>query len=332
MVLSRYCKQRIVQLYFERKVSYGRLAKVLAAEGLKVPKKTIWTTISKYKAHGTLSRLPGSGRRFKLTPEALAMIEAQMQADDETTATQLVKMLNAAGYDVSRSTIIRARRRLGWTFHGSRYCQMIRAQNKEKRIIWARANEHNTFDTIVWTDESMIQLENHRTFSYRKVGEAPRPKARAKHPYKVMVWAGISKRGATNIALLNCSVNSTVYQEVLRTHLLPFLRERLPNGRLQQDNAPCHVSKATQKFLEVNNISLFQTPPESPDCNPIKNLWHELKHYIRTTVKPRNKEELIQGIQTFWATVTPEKCCRYINHLKKVIPKVLEVHGEATGY
>ena len=97
MVLSRYCKQRIVQLYFERKVSYERIAKVLAAEGLKVPKKTIWTTISKYKGHGTPSCLPGSSRRFKLTPKALAMIEAQMQSDDETTATQ---MLNAAGFDI----------------------------------------------------------------------------------------------------------------------------------------------------------------------------------------------------------------------------------------
>ena len=126
MVLSCCCTQRIVQLYFKRKVSYGRIVKVL-----KVPKKTFWTTISKYKAHGTLSRLPGSGRRFKLMPEALAMIEAQMQADNETTATQLVKMLNAAGYDVSRSTNIRAWRRLGWTFHGSRYCQMVRTQNKE---------------------------------------------------------------------------------------------------------------------------------------------------------------------------------------------------------
>ena len=38
----------IVQLFFERKVSYRRIAKVLAAEGLKVPKKTIWITISKY--------------------------------------------------------------------------------------------------------------------------------------------------------------------------------------------------------------------------------------------------------------------------------------------
>ena len=147
-----------------------------------------------------------------------------------------------------------------------------------------------------------------------------------------MVWAGISKKGATNIALINCSINSTVYQEVLCTHLLPFLRERLPNGMLQQDNAPCHVSKATHKFLQDNNVPLFTTPPESPDCNPIENLWHELKHFIRARVKPCNKEELIQGIETFWGTVTPEKCCHHINHLKKVIPKVLEVNGAATGY
>ena len=197
-------------------------------------------------------------------------------------------------------------------------------QNKDKKVSWARDNEHNTFDDIVWTDESMIQLENHRTFSYRKTGEAPRAKARTKHPYKVMVWAGISKKGATNICLIDRPVSSALYQVVLR--------ERLPNGKLQQDNAPCYVSKATHEFLAVNSVPLFKTPPESPDCKPIENMWHELKHYIRTTVKPHTKEELIQGIQSFWATVTPEKCCRYINHLRKVIPKVLEVNGEAKGY
>lgn len=51
-------------------------------------------------------RLLGSGRHFKLTPEVLAMIEEWMQADDETTATQLMKMVNAAGYEVSQSTIV----------------------------------------------------------------------------------------------------------------------------------------------------------------------------------------------------------------------------------
>ncbi len=60
--------------------------------------------------HGTLSRLPGSGCRFKQTPKILAIVEEQMRVDDETAAAQLVKIVNAVGYDVSKSTIVQARR------------------------------------------------------------------------------------------------------------------------------------------------------------------------------------------------------------------------------
>lgn len=73
-------------------------------------------------------------------------------------------------------------------------------------------------------------------------------------------------------------------------------------------------------------------PPESPDLNPIENLWHELKEYIRREVKPTTKEQLIDGIAEFWQTVNPQKCKKYIGHLRKVIPKVIELNGEATGY
>jgi len=34
----------------------------------------------------------------------------------------------------------------------------------------------------------------------------------------------------------------------------------------------------------------------------------------------------------FWETVTGEKCRKYIRHLKKVIPRVIELEGAATGY
>ena len=67
-------------------------------------------------------------------PDTLAIIEEQKRADDETIVTQLVKIVNAAQYDVSKSTIVQAWKILGWTFHSSRYCQMIRTQNKEKRM------------------------------------------------------------------------------------------------------------------------------------------------------------------------------------------------------
>ena len=49
-------------------------------------------------------------------------------------------------------------------------------------------------------------------------------------------------------------------------------------------------------------------------------------------MKPRIKDQLISGISDFWRTVTVDKCRKYINHLQKVIPKIIEVNGEATGF
>ena len=76
----------------------------------------------------------------------------------------------------------------------------------------------------------------------------------------------------------------------------------------------------------------MKTPPESPDMKPIENLWLEVKEYQRRVVKLQTKQELIDGIKEFWATVDIAKCLKYINYLKKVIPKVIEVQGNATGY
>ena len=44
------------------------------------------------------------------------------------------------------------------------------------------------------------------------------------------------------------------------------------------------------------------------------------------------KQELIDGIQEFWKTVSVAKCRPYIGHLRKVIPRVIELEGSASGY
>ena len=63
-------------------------------------------------------------------------------------------------------------------------------------------------------------------------------------------------------------------------------------------------------------------PAESPDLNPIEDMWHELKEYIRREVKLKTKEELIDGIKAFWSTVDIEKCRKYIRHLLKSFLKL----------
>ena len=43
-------------------------------------------------------------------------------------------------------------------------------------------------------------------------------------------------------------------------------------------------------------------------------------------------QELIAGIARFWETVNIAKCKKYIGHLRKVVPKIIECNGQATGY
>ena len=41
----------------------------------------------------------------------------------------------------------------------------------------------------------------------------------------------------------------------------------------QQDNAPPHRAKSTEKWMADNSISILHWPPCSPDLSPIENLW-----------------------------------------------------------
>ena len=88
-----------------------------------------------------------------------------------------------------------------------------------------------------------------------------------------------------------------------------------------QDNDPKHTSILARHFFEEKGINWWKTPAESPDMNPIKNLWHELKEFIRRELKPRTKQELVDGILKFWRTVDVAKCNKYIDHLKKSFPE-----------
>lgn len=128
-------------------------------------------------------RLSGTGSHSKVTDEIKAIVEEQMRADDETTAKQLYKILLDKGHPLSLRTILRCRTQLGWTFRGSSYCQLIREPNKVKWLQWATANQADNFSDVVFTDETTVQLETHRRFCCRKIGEAPKNKPRYVHKY-----------------------------------------------------------------------------------------------------------------------------------------------------
>ena len=81
---------------------------------------------------------------------------------------------------------------------------------------------------------------------------------------------------------------TSLYVEILRTTLLPFIAEKYPGGhRFMQDNDPKHTSRLAVSFFEANGVNWWRTVPESPDLNPVENVWHELKEIYKKGSKAK---------------------------------------------
>ena len=50
------------------------------------------------------------------------------------------------------------------------------------------------------------------------------------------------------------------------------------------ENASCHRSREVETWREENNIPWCPWPAQSPDFNPIKNIWLVLKNSVKRNI------------------------------------------------
>ena len=100
-----------------------------------------------------------------------------------------------------------------------------------------------------------------------QIGKLGKPK----HNYKIHLFGGISRKGLTPLVLFTGTMYSKDYQNILSASILPVIRKKLPyNHRFYMDNDPKHTSHSTKRFIILNNINHFETPPQSADLMPIE--------------------------------------------------------------
>jgi len=101
----------------------------------------------------------------------------------------------------------------------------------------------------------------------------------------------------------------------------------------QDDNAPCHTAKKVKEWKESKSINSLIWPAQSPDLNPIENLWSELDRKIRKhEQKPKNKTELIKILQEEWDNLDTNFLIKLIDSMPQRIKGVIENKGNPINY
>ena len=224
-------------------------------------------------------------------------------------------------------------------------CNTTREKNLKLRNRFAKRmlKANHQLNHFIFADESTFQTHANKLRATdvqdydgkgRKKGKLNKYKAyQPKHPLKVHVWGGISRRGKTKLLIFNGIMDGPFYTEKCLTTYQKSAELLYPHGDVTMwaDNDPKHTCKQATAYIREHGVATIKTPAESPDMNPIECIWSMMKSDIRSK-GPKTQDTLCDCLIESWSRITIEHCNNLINHVQNTVFKeVVRVKGFATG-
>lgn len=302
-------------------------------------KATVSRICRRFAEKGSWSVLAKSGRKRITSPTTDRAILIAAKKNPLATSNMIQKDLNLKC--VSKSTI---RRRITETGEFGNYWQSmkpyLREANRINRLKWAKAHLNWTVEDwkrVIWSDESPFVLRYNRAQRvWRRHNDRYNPlycRRTIKHDKKIMVWGCFTSHGVGKLYKVKGILEQTQYKQMLIHQLIPSAKKLFPHKKwiLQQDNDPKHTAKSVQAYIKRKKIDLMDWPAQSPDLNPIENLWSILDQRLKTRA-PKNEEELFKTLQDGWNNLEPQLLLRLVESMPRRCQAVIDANGNPTKY
>lgn len=330
----------------------GDVSKVIYRTGFTPRFVNRW--IQRYQKTGTVDDSPKSGRPHILSSasQRAAIVKAVEQQDSVPAAVADLKRKGSIPRNVSEKTV-RRELKVESDYRAVVIEPKRTKQGTRKRVRFSKGR--HPAKRIVALDSTILNTagSGRRRKSWVRRGTR-RVIQKVQKGQKLHVYAGMTRYGATPLIRAtgttglpkqylkkdgtpHSGVCAKEFQDIMRKSLVPkaerILRKRKAGkGVYLIDGAPAHTAKTTKKFLRSRNIQYLQDwPPNSPDLNPIENVWAWLKLHVYRQ-QPRDSAELWRLSKKQWKKLEPDNCAKYMRSFNKRKQLCAQRKGGHTGY
>ena len=295
---------------------------------------TVKTWIDRYQETGDVQDEKGRGRKRKTSEKEDLDIISMAKKQRTSTLIDISTTMSNQGTDISFMTVKRRLNEQGYYKLQPLKKPLLSDTNRENRLIWAKKNKKTDWSKVIFTDETTFSQFSKPKQVWREKGEVIKAST-VKHSAKVHVYRCFSEKGFGNIYCFTENLTGellcTIYKKTLLSSAKKFFGKDNNSWKLQEDNDPKHTSGKAQKQKKDNHVNTLSWLSQSPDLNPIENVWSVLKVNV-SNYKPSSIKDLKRIIKKEWNALDKTLAENLVLSIKNRISDVISNKGDYTLY